>query len=299
MGIVKKLRISIVQYLNTAPLIWGFTHGPLKGKYDLSFTVPSLCAEALRAGAVDIAIIPAIEYQRIPGLVILPGMAIASKNRVRSLLLVSKGPIEHAFSIALDSSSRSTQALVRILCAKHWNVAPEFRQAAPDLGSMLKTADAALLIGDPALRLSIGIEGAATVAATGEQICDGKRAGLDASRVHIYDMAAEWRRFTRQPAVLAVWAARPDVATQELTDEFRSSLKYGLGHLDEISAQASRELQLLAPALKQYLCENIDFSLDAENLRGLELFYRHAAALALIPEARPIEWVAKAESVKL
>src|SRR5947208_5320804 len=84
--IVNKLRISIVQYLNTAPLVWGFTNGPLHRKYDLSFTVPSQCAEDLRAGRADVAIIPAIEYQRIPGLAVLPDMAIASKNQVRSLL---------------------------------------------------------------------------------------------------------------------------------------------------------------------------------------------------------------------
>jgi chorismate dehydratase len=284
-----KLRISIVQYLNTAPLVWGFTHGPLRGKYDLSFTVPSLCAEALRTGAVDIAIIPAIEYQRILGLVILPDLAIASKNRVRSLLLVSKIPIERARSIALDSSSRSTQALVRILCANHWKNAPEFRQAAPDLAAMLKTADAALLIGDPALRLSIAIEGAAAEGSNGEQICDGKPVGIDAAaKVHIYDMAAEWRRFSGQPAVLAVWAARPQVATHELADQFRASLEYGQAHLDEISAQASRELQLPAPALKQYLCDNIDFSLDAENLRGLSYYFELCASLGIIPAVTSI-----------
>ena len=87
---MNKLRISIVQYLNTAPLVWGFTNGLLQGKYDLSFTVPSQCAEDLRLGRADVAIIPAIEYQRIPGLAILPDMAIASKNQVRSLLIVAK-----------------------------------------------------------------------------------------------------------------------------------------------------------------------------------------------------------------
>ncbi len=156
-----KLRISIVQYLNTAPLVWGFTHGPLAGKYELSFTVPSQCAEALRSGEADIAIIPAIEYQRIDGLVILPNLAIASKNQVRSLLLVAKKPIAQVRSVALDSSSRSTQALTRILCVDRWGIAPEFFEAAPDLEAMLQDADAALLIGDPALRLSITLEAAA------------------------------------------------------------------------------------------------------------------------------------------
>src|SRR5262244_3929233 len=148
------LRISVVQYLNTAPLVWGFTKGPLQGKYELSFTVPSLCAEALRSGAADVAIIPAIEYQRIPGLAILPDLSIASKRSVRSLLLIAKRPIAEVQSIALDKSSRSTQALTKILCVERWKIAPEFHQAEPDAYQMLKGADAALVIGDPALHLA-------------------------------------------------------------------------------------------------------------------------------------------------
>ena len=127
-----KLRISVVQYLNTAPLVRGFTHGSLRGKYDLSFTVPSECAQALRTGAADVAIIPAIEYLRIPNLVVLPDLSIASKERVRSLLLVSKMPIRDVRNLALDQSSRSTQALTRILCEDRWNIAPEFSQATPE-----------------------------------------------------------------------------------------------------------------------------------------------------------------------
>ena len=288
---MKKLRISIVQYLNTAPLIWGFTHGPLRGKYDLSFTVPSQCAEALRGGAADIAIIPAIEYQRIDGLVVLPDLAIASKQRVLSLLLVSRVPIQQARSIALDNSSRSTQALVRILCAESWRIAPEFQQAAPDLTHMLHTADAALLIGDPALRLSLAIDGETWRSPAGGYVCEGRYAGMDAaSDLHIYDMAEEWRRMTNLPAVLAFWAARPAALTPQVVDEFRSSRTYGLAHINDICAEASRDLHLPAPLLKRYLCDNIDFSLDPENRRGLELFYRHAAKLGLIAQPRAVEW---------
>ncbi len=115
---MSSLRISIVQYLNTAPLVRGFTHGPLRGKYDLSFTVPSQCAEALRSGAADLAIIPAIEYQRIADLVLVPNLSIASKKAVRSLLLISRKPVQQVARIALDRGSRSTQALTRILCRK-------------------------------------------------------------------------------------------------------------------------------------------------------------------------------------
>ena len=172
---LSKLRISIVEYLNTAPLVWGFTNGPLAGRYELSFTVPSLCAEALRTGAVDVAIIPAIEYQRMDGLVVLPEMSIAAKRDVRSLLLLSKKPIEQAQRIALDSSSRSTQALVRILCAGRWKISPEFVQAAPDPSVMLTSADAALVIGDPALRIAARLDELAGKSASGEFCCGGDR----------------------------------------------------------------------------------------------------------------------------
>src|SRR5580658_2259749 len=127
-----KLRISIVEYLNTAPLVWGFTDGPLAGKYDLSFTLPSLCAEALRAGQADIAIIPAIEYQRILGLVVLPDMAVAARGEVRSILVIARKPIELARTLALDTSSRSSAALVKLLCRNYWGISPEFIPAAPD-----------------------------------------------------------------------------------------------------------------------------------------------------------------------
>jgi len=176
---VTKLRISVVQYLNTAPLIRGFTHGPQRAdaekKYDFSFTVPSQCAEALRTGAADVAIIPAIEYQRIVSdgipLTILPNLAIASKERVRSLLLISKVPIRQARRIALDPSSRSTQALVKILAARHWQISPQFFEPSPRdqrdqngersetiLAAMLANADAALIIGDAALQIAIAAE---------------------------------------------------------------------------------------------------------------------------------------------
>ena len=286
---MSKLHISVVQYLNTAPLVRGFTHGPLQGKYDLSFTVPSLCAEALRSGAADVAIIPAIEYQRIPSLVVLPDLSIASKERVRSLLLVSKTPIREVRRIALDRSSRSTQALARILCEDRWSIAPEFSQANPDVAEMLQSADAALLIGDPALRLAIQAEQCVKPGADGEWICRGAQVGLpQSSKLHLYDVVHEWWQLTERPAVLAVWAARPEVATPELIADFSASLAFGLAHLSEICAEAARGLQLPEKELSLYLRTNIDYSLDAENLKGLSEFFARAARLNLIPQANPI-----------
>lgn len=286
-----KLRISIVQYLNTAPLVWGFTHGPLRGKYDLSFTVPSLCAEALRSGVADIAIIPAIEYQRIDDLAVLPGLAIASKNRVRSLLIIAKKPIAQVRSIALDRGSRSTQTLTRILCAEHWKITPEFFETPPELKGMLEQADAALLIGDPALRLSIAIERESGTTLSGQTVCQAATLGItSAEMLYLHDVVGEWRSLTGLPAVLAIWAAQPEVATPEVIADFNASRDFGMERITEISLDAARELELPERALESYLRHNIDFSLDEDNRRGLELYFAHATKLGLIPRAKPIEW---------
>ncbi len=286
---MNSLRISIVQYLNTAPLVRGFTHGPLRGKYQLSFTVPSQCAEALRTNSADIAIIPAIEYPRIQNLVVLPSLSIASKRAVRSLLLVSTKPVRSITSIALDRSSRSTQALVRILCRKWWGLEPEFSDEEPDLPAMLRKSDAALLIGDPALRLALRVERHAQRDRSGVLQCSGQAAGFpEFPALYLYDMVEEWRALTRLPAVLAVWAARPQLATQEVVRDFQESLAFGLCQLDEIAAEASQEMGLPAADLRHYLAENIDYSLDDENLQGLGLYFNLAAELGLIPNAPEI-----------
>jgi chorismate dehydratase len=296
-----KLRISIVQYLNTAPLVWGFTNGPLRGKYDLSFTVPSQCADDLRSGRADVAIIPAIEYQRIEDLVILPDMAIASKRQVRSLLIIAKKPIEQVTPFALDASSRSTQTLTRILCAEKWKIAPQFFESPPDLPAMLDKADAALLIGDPALRIAVGIEKEGWPGREGQTLCPAATLGItSAEMLYVYDVVGEWRSLTGLPAVLAVWAARRDVATPEVAADFLASRDFGLSRIPEICFDAARELELLQGTLESYLCHNIDFSLDEENRRGLELYFAQAAKLGLIPQSKPIEWAAtKAEAMKL
>jgi len=284
---VNSLRISIVQYLNTAPLVRGFTHGPLRGKYALSFTVPSQCAEALRSGATDVAIIPAIEYQRIADLVLVPNLSIASKKAVRSLLLIARKPVNELTRIALDRGSRSTQALTRILCQKLWKIEPEFFEAAPDLPSMLSKADAALLIGDPALRVSYAIEQEARRDASGAWTWSGASAAVGEYPVpYVYDIVEEWRALTKLPAVLAVWAGLRAAVTSEVVQDFQQSLAFGLQHLDEICSEASAELKLPAAHLRRYLTENIDYTLDEENIQGLGVYYRYAAEIGLIPEVK-------------
>ena len=292
-----KLRVSIVEYLNTAPLVWGFTEGPLADRYDLSFSLPSQCAEALRRGDVDVAIIPAIEYQRIENLVALPGIAVAAKREVRSILVVSKKPIEKAKRIALDTSSRSSVALTRILAAERWRIQPEFVDAAPNPSAMLENADAALVIGDPALRIQIKMDQLAARVPSDENCCSGDPKdspipGIES--VYVYDVAHEWQELTGKPCVLAIWAGRREAMTPEVAADFLASKEYGMARIPEIAEAASMKLDLPAKDLETYLAEHIDFSLDADNLAGLELYYQKAAALGLIPRARPLELVAPA-----
>ncbi len=163
---MRPLRLSAISFLNTAPLMWDFEHGVtpaqhssstvperLRRDFEISYTVPSLCAEALQAGMADIGIIPAITYATSPGLAILPDAVIAAKGEVRSILLVSKLPLEQVNTVAADTSSRTSVALARILFQKFWGGVRHFRPLAPDLDTMLQVCDAALLIGDPALRV--------------------------------------------------------------------------------------------------------------------------------------------------
>lgn len=299
---MSKLRISIVEFLNTTPLVWGFTNGPLRGKYDLEFAVPAKCAESLRAGTADIGIIPAIEYQRMDGGVVFPSMAVAAKGEVRSILLLSKKPIEKVARIALDTSSRSSQALVRILCKRLWRIAPEFVDAQPDVATMLATADAALLIGDPALRISVAVEGSAISQAGGAKCCQAVASelpvrGVDA--LYIYDVATQWQQLTGLPCVLAVWVARTrEAARAEVVEDFLASKEFGLARIREIAEVSAPKLNLPAAALENYLRDNIDFSLDDENRRGLELYFQYCAESGLIPAARPVQFAEAGKEVR-
>lgn len=291
---MSKLRISIVEYLNTAPLVWGFTEGPLAGKYDLSFTMPAKCSDALRAGEVDVAIIPSIEYQRMDGIVVLPGMAIAAKGEVRSILVVSKKPIDQVRTIALDTSSRSSAALVRLLAAESWRIAPEFIDADPDPAAMLAKADAALVIGDPALRIAVKLDYLFAKKPREGACCQGDADELPVQgypALFVYDVAFQWREMTGKPCVLAIWAGHKEKLTPEIATDFQASKQFGLDHISDMAEAASVKLDLPAQALEEYLRDNIDFSLDEENLAGLHLYFEKCAAAGLVPGIRPLQFV--------
>jgi chorismate dehydratase len=259
------MRLSAISYLNTAPLMWDFEHGDVPDGFETSYTIPSQCARELQNGTADIGIIPSAAYASIPGLSIIPGVAIASKQAVRSILLVSTKPMEQIRTVALDSSSLTSAALARILFQKYWGGAREFSSFRPNLDHMLAANDAALLIGDPALQ-------------------------VDRSRYHTWDLAEEWLAFTGKPFVFAFWAIREEAARTSAFDLpaiFQNSRDHGLepANLHLIAQLWSPRLKLPVEDLLSYLTTKIFYYLDESCLDGLRLFYRYAAECKALPAA--------------
>ena len=270
---MRPLRISAISFLNTAPLMWDFEHPTpetrrLRDDFEFSYTIPSQCAQALLDGTADIGIIPSITYAKIPGLAILPDVAIASKNKVRSILLVHDKPIHQVRTVALDTSSRTSVALTKILLTKFFaGPEREYREMPPDPKEMLRHCDAGLVIGDPALQ-------------------------VNRHEYEAIDLAESWRTFTGKPFVFAFWAVRMAALTEtpqgyELADVFCQSRDHGLlpQSLDVIAHEWSPRIGLTPPDIHSYLTDNIHYYLDPQNCEGLDLFYNLAAELKIIPEA--------------
>jgi chorismate dehydratase len=284
--LMKRLRISAISYLNTAPLIWDFADehpgsSDARSAFDLSYTIPSQCAASLREGSADIGIIPAAAYTSIPGLAILPGVAIASRRAVRSILLVSKVPLEKIETVALDTSSMTSVGLTKVLFAKWWGGERAFTAMAPDIERMLAQCDASLVIGDPALK-------------------------VDRSRYITYDLAEEWIRLTGKPFVFAFWAVR-QAALRDLSRDldlaavFQESRDHGLlpESLGCIAREWAPRLGLSLDQVKSYLTENIHYFLDPDCLDGMQLFFQYAQECGALPPAPALSFldVAKAAMI--
>ena len=275
---MRRLRISAISYLNTAPLMWDFDHGEAAKDFDIFYTVPSSCAAALRQGTGDIGIIPAIAYNNIPGLVIIPEVAIAARGPVRSILLISKMPLEKIRTVATDNSSLTSVALTKVLFGKWWGGGREFRSLPPELPSMLRECDAALVIGDPALK-------------------------VDRSRYQVLDLAEEWRRLSGKSFVFAFWAVREAALAEmepglDLAGIFQASRDHGLqsAALEEIARDWSGRLQITPAAVKDYLTRNIYYQLDQDCLEGMEMFFRYAAECGAVERLLPINFLQPAAS---
>lgn len=260
-------RLSIIDYLNAAPLNHGFKQGLGREHFQLRYHYPSVCADSLRAGEVDAGIVSSIEYLRIPGLRIVPGLCIASPKRVRSVVILSKVPPEQIRSLALDTSSRTSVVLAQLLLRERYGVVPSVVDAAPDLPAMLEFNDAALMIGDASMR--------------------APRQGL-----FVLDLAEEWHAWTGLPFVFALWLVRqeaPEIPVPGgVAPFFHKSLEIGLAQLPAIVEEARRTIGWTKLELHEYLTENISFTLGEAERESLALFFQKAVRHGFAPEERPL-----------
>ena len=249
------VRVCAVSYLNTVPLVWGMLHGPQQGLFDLQFRVPSVCADMVLAAQAAIGIIPV--YELIGrGLATVPGVGIACCGAVRSILLVSTKPPGAIRTLAADSGSRTSVALARIVLARRYGAQPRVFVHAPDLHAMLARADAALIIGDPALRLD--------------------PASLP---YRVLDLGCEWMEMTGLPMVFALWTGRREHITEPVVRAFEESCRFGLDHLEDIVRSESAARGFAPDFIRRYLTENLRLQLGEADYRGLDLYLRYAAEL--------------------
>lgn len=258
------LRVGIVNYLNSRPLAWSFLRGQAGPELESRFLPPAEVAKRLAVGDLDIGLIPSIEVQRIPGLKVLPGLCVAATREVRSVLLLSRRPIGEIERLALDENSRTSAALVRILLHESFGIEPVCLTAAPSLAAMMAQADAALIIGDPALT-------------------------VDRTGLHVLDLAAEWRRLTGHPFVFAVWAVQDHVDPGSWQEIFHDSLRRGRAEMETLVREASDELGLEVEAVREYLTQCLSFELGPEEQKGLADFYQKAYEMGLLERLQNVE----------
>jgi len=261
-------RVAASIYLNSAPLIWSFLHGQRRHTMQLlTDTAPARCAQMLARAEVDAALVPVIEYQRIPEIMVVPGVCVGARSRVRSVVLVTRGAeLKDVRSVALDTSSRTSAALVQIIFREFLGIEPQWRPSAPDLVSMLDESDAALLIGDPAMV-------------------------FPQRNLRVYDLASLWREHTGLGFVFAMWMAREGAAEKVRAIDFKGARDEGLERTEEIIAHYEPMLGLPLSELREYLLENISFELNEEMRAGLSLYFELARKHEIIPEVRPLKWL--------
>jgi chorismate dehydratase len=271
------LRVAAINFLNPAPLMWDFEHPPLASeltqRYTLHYTQPSLCADELLAARADLGLIPIASLTS--DLAIVPGCTIASLNEVRSIQLIIKSPhtLSTVRTIAADTASRSSLAYAEILFRKFLSTHPTFLPAAANPIAMLQQADAAILIGDPAL---LALESRKAI----EEIV---------GPCQWFDLAHEWRTRTNLPWVAAVWAVRPEalgapnLTAAQLTEDLEASRDHGLLNIENLVKQWTPRIAIPPATIRHYLSHNIHYILNADCIRAIELFRQYAAEVDVLP----------------
>jgi chorismate dehydratase len=261
------LRIAASSYLNSAPLIWSFLYGSRRGAADFTDPVPARCAQLLAQAAVDVALVPVIEYQRTDDVSLVSDVCVASRKEVHSVILISRDTeLEDIKSVALDESSRTSATLVKLIFREFLGREPKWSTHSPNLADMLEQNDAALMIGDPAMVLS--------------------REGLK-----VWDMAQLWRNYTGLGFVFAMWMVRNDSIEKARTIDFAAARDEGVSHKSDIVAHYQKLLGLPSESLQHYLEDNISFNLDDELRRGLDLYFKLAHKHQLLNEVKPLKTI--------
>lgn len=262
------VRLGAVNYLNVRPLVYGLSKR--SDMVTLRFDPPSECARLLAAGAIDLGMIPSIAYLDRPGDRVVPGVCIGSEGPVASVAVFTRKPLSEVASIALDTSSRTSAMLVRILCARRFGIAPSFVPHVPDLTSMLAVADAALVIGDAALFVD--------------------HRALEAEKI---DLGHVWTEMTGLPFVWAFWAGRPSPAVSAVVGVLQTAAEQGMAHSDEVAVDYFRHDPAKVPVAQEYLRRNLAFHLTPRALLGLRTYYDEAARLGLLARTGDITFFAQ------
>ena len=260
-------RLAASSYLNSAPLIWSFLNGPHRGSVDFVEAVPARCAQLLAKSSVEGALVPVIEYQRIAGGLLARDVCVGSRKEVLSVVLVSKNKrLEEIRSVALDESSRTSATLVKIVFREFLQREPEWTTRAPNLEQMLEKNDAALIIGDPGMTF--------------------RRHG-----VNVWDMASLWREYTGLGFVFAMWMVRDDAIERAREVDFAGARDEGVAHIEEIVRSYQDKIPMSVEELRNYLTENIVFSVDESMERGLRLYFELAFRHKLIERIRELRFI--------
>ena len=277
-------KISIVKYLNAVPLAWGILEGSQKEAFTPVLSTPAECAEQLAAGSVDIGLIPSIEFQRIKGSRIVPGPAVASPYYVRSVILVSMLPLWKVKTVACDNGSRTSVALAKIIFNDFYQTRPDFRPSEPNITNMLAQSDAALLIGDNALKFM-------ETNVRPEIENQKSMVRLGSEPLQVFDLAERWRFLTGLPFVFAFWAVRDGFKDSGIVDTLKQSRDFGVANIPAIAAKYSESLQIKKEFIQEYLENNVHYYMDQACLDGLQLFYEKAAKIGAIKSERRVQFV--------
>lgn len=259
------VRIGAVGYLNARPLTWTLDRSPQR--WQVRYDLPAVCARLLYDGEVDLGLVPSIEYLRSEAYRFVPGVGIGSRGPVASVALFTRRPVQEIRHIALDTSSRTSVTLIRVLCHQRFRIAPEFVPHGPDLPAMVRDYDAGLLIGDPAL--------------------EADPTALGVTKI---DLGAEWTAMTGLPFIYAAWTGRADALGSDEVRHLQEAQADGMRSYPEIAVEYGKGDAAATQQALVYLRDNMRYGLGPDEEKGLQLFLDYAADLGLAPRKRRLEF---------